>query len=236
VAEENKKRGYPKIARNNWFALREKFKQKVPGEVSANYVASTMGMTQASAQANILPPLRAFGLIEESGKPTELAYEWRDDEKYAQVCATLIENTYPQSIRDAFHSPDAPLKNVVSWFAREGKVGDSAATMHAKTYLMLLEADPAGGKETAPARAKPATKSSPGTTKPATSKLAKSTVLAEVNGSMPLPQQPPEHEKAHTFSPKIHIDVQIHISPESSADQIDKIFESMARHLKDFRS
>lgn len=31
--------------------------------------------------------------------------------------------------------------------------------------------------------------------------------------------------------PEVHIDIQIHISPESSAQQIDKIFESMAKHL-----
>lgn len=31
--------------------------------------------------------------------------------------------------------------------------------------------------------------------------------------------------------PALHIDIQIHISPESSAQQIDKIFESMAKHL-----
>lgn len=31
--------------------------------------------------------------------------------------------------------------------------------------------------------------------------------------------------------PEVHIDIQIHISPESSSDQIDKIFESMAKHL-----
>jgi Family of unknown function (DUF5343) len=31
--------------------------------------------------------------------------------------------------------------------------------------------------------------------------------------------------------PAVHIDIQIHISPESSAEQIDKIFESMAKHL-----
>jgi hypothetical protein len=31
--------------------------------------------------------------------------------------------------------------------------------------------------------------------------------------------------------PAIHIDIQIHISPESTAQQIDKIFESMAKHL-----
>ncbi|MCW3589017.1 hypothetical protein K6Y74_37430, partial [Burkholderia cenocepacia] len=47
-------------------------------------------------------------------------------------------------------------------------------------------------------------------------------------------RQPPPVGSA--FSPKLHIDVQIHISPESSAEQIDKIFESMAKHLKDFRS
>lgn len=31
--------------------------------------------------------------------------------------------------------------------------------------------------------------------------------------------------------PEVHIDIQIHISPESTAQQIDKIFESMAKHL-----
>ena len=33
------------------------------------------------------------------------------------------------------------------------------------------------------------------------------------------------------FNPCIHIDIQVHISPEASAEQIDKIFESMAKHL-----
>jgi hypothetical protein len=31
--------------------------------------------------------------------------------------------------------------------------------------------------------------------------------------------------------PEVHIDIQIHISPESTAEQIEKIFESMAKHL-----
>ena len=39
-----------------------------------------------------------------------------------------------------------------------------------------------------------------------------------------------------TFNPNLHIDIQIHISPESNAEQIDKIFESMAKHLKGFKS
>lgn len=36
---------------------------------------------------------------------------------------------------------------------------------------------------------------------------------------------------ANGTGPGLHIDIQIHISPESTPDQIDKIFESMAKHL-----
>jgi hypothetical protein len=36
---------------------------------------------------------------------------------------------------------------------------------------------------------------------------------------------------ARTGGPALHIDVQIHISPEASADQIEQIFSSMAKHL-----
>lgn len=42
--------------------------------------------------------------------------------------------------------------------------------------------------------------------------------------------QMPALPSAHG-GPEVHIDIQIHISPESSAQQIEKIFESMAKHL-----
>lgn len=44
------------------------------------------------------------------------------------------------------------------------------------------------------------------------------------------PQTPTESERS-TLGPALHIDIQIHISPESSADQIDKIFASMSKYL-----
>jgi hypothetical protein len=31
--------------------------------------------------------------------------------------------------------------------------------------------------------------------------------------------------------PSVHIDIQVHISPEANADQIEQIFASMAKHL-----
>ena len=38
-----------------------------------------------------------------------------------------------------------------------------------------------------------------------------------------------EIDKPNT--PSIHIDLQIHISPEATPEQIDQIFSSMKRHL-----
>ena len=35
------------------------------------------------------------------------------------------------------------------------------------------------------------------------------------------------------MTPELHIDIQIHISPQSTDTQIEKVFESMAKHLKE---
>jgi hypothetical protein len=45
-----------------------------------------------------------------------------------------------------------------------------------------------------------------------------------------VPPQTPLISHSHS-GPAVHIDIQIHISPESTAQQIDKIFESMSKHL-----
>jgi hypothetical protein len=242
VAEDNKKRGYPKIAKGSWFGLRDKFKQRIPSDVSPSYIATALNMTTESAKANVIAPLRTLGLVDDNNKPTDLALHWRDDDTYAEVCATIIKSTYPSELHDLFHTPNADPKRVAAWFARQGGVGEVAATMYARTYLMLLEADLEKAKETIPTKAKSASKSSPAHAKVVPPKPARSPALAAANGTagdapqQQQQQQPQAGERGNAFSPKLHIDVQIHISPDSSPEQIDKIFESMARHLKDFRS
>lgn len=242
MAEDNKKRGYPGIARNTWFTLREKFKQKVPGEVTPAYLAATLNMSPGSASANVLPSLRTFGLINDAGKPSDLAFAWRDDEKYASVCEQLVKSTYPTGLHDAF--PDvanAPMNRVTAWFAHDTKAGGSAAVKYARVYLMLLEGD-LGKANEKPAKEKATTRAV--ATPKASSKTAKAPA-AQVPPANPGPTEHSHHQQhqqqqhppgGSAFSPKLHIDVQIHISPESSPEQIDKIFESMAKHLKDFRT
>lgn len=228
MAEE--KKSYPKIPRNNWFLLREKFKQRTPEKVSPSYVATALRMSEASANANIIAPLKTFGLIDNENKPTDLAYDWRDDTKYAEVCKQIFESVYPQELRDIFHdSQNLDIKALESWFARNAKVGQSAARYYAATFALLLEADLSKAKE------QKALKSKNGTEKPKTAKTPAPT--KKVTQLLEKPSLPPESIETHstggklTFSPKLHVDIQIHISPDSSPEQIEKIFESMAKHL-----
>lgn len=235
---DEKKKGYPKIPRNNWFLLRDRFKQRTPERVSPSYVASALSMGEASASANIIPPLRAFGLIDEAGKPSDLAYDWRDDSKYAEVCKQILEGTYPRELMDLYHDASTPAKNIEGWFARDAKVGQAAARAYAATYLMLLEADLTKAKEQNGSKAKAGNPTDRPARAPAPAKAAKAVVAAATPNAAEAVKPAAEHTGTSDdggarrgFSPKLHVDIQIHISPDSSPEQIDKIFESMAKHL-----
>lgn len=229
----DEKKSYPKIPRNNWFLLRDKFKQRTPEKVSPSYVATALGMSEASASANIIPPLKTFGLIGEDNKPTDLAYDWRDDSKYAEVCEKIFDKVYPQELRDILHDPqNIDSKAVEAWFARDAKVGQAAARAYGATFAMLLEADVSKAKEQKASKPKNGA-DRPKAAKPAAA--AKKVAPTAVEKAAPAqPQAAPDtHSGAgkSTFTPKLHVDIQIHISPDSSPEQIEKIFESMAKHL-----
>lgn len=229
-----KKISYPKIPRNNWFLLRDRFKQRTPERVSPSYVATALNMSEASASANIIPPLRTFGLIDDEGKPTDLAYDWRDDSKYAEVCKTIFESVYPQELRDIFHDPDnIDSVGISGWFARQTKSGEAAAKKSAAAYVMLFEADLSKAKDLKTAKPNNGGEKT-GTVKSSLAKRAapNPSTKKTVTGQIP-PAKPNSDENSGkvAFGPKLHIDIQIHISPDSSPEQIEKIFESMAKHL-----
>lgn len=230
----DEKKSYPKIPRNNWFLLRDKFKQRTPERVSPSYVATALGMSEASASANIIPPLKTFGLVGDEGKPTELAFDWRDDEKYPMVCKTIFGSVYPQELRDLFHDPtNIEVGKIESWFARQTKSGEAAAKKSAATYVMLLEADLSKAKA---AKESKASKQNGGTDRKTMKPQAQKAAASHVTKKREHSETPLAHEKSDVegksaFSPNLHVDIQIHISPDSSPEQIDKIFESMAKHL-----
>jgi len=109
-------KSFPKIAGSNWWKLRNLFKQKVPVVVTTTYLSSALSMTETSAQGNIINPFKKLGILDEAGKPTDLAYDWRDDSKYPAVCQTLLDNTYPQEIRDLYSTAESDPAAIISWF------------------------------------------------------------------------------------------------------------------------
>ena len=216
---------YPKISKRIWFLLRDRLKKTIPSVISTTYVVATSPMEEASARSNVIKPLRELGLVDDKDVPTALASRWRHDDEYAAVCHEIRQTVYPQNLIEAFPNVDSNNKDAIkNWFMKTGKVGEAAARMYTETYVLLSQASLEQVEERTSTKA--ATRKS--TTGAKVIKAAPT--LKPAQQEVPPAQQAPEHN-AHKRFPAIHIDVQVHISPDTSPEQIDRIFESMSKHL-----
>lgn len=224
---------YPKISRRNWWLLRERFKKSVPTAVTPTFVNSVSPMADASARANVILPLRELGLLDDAWKPTKLAERWRHDDEYGAVCHEIRAFIYPPELVEAFPDPDASRREAIkSWFMKVGHVGESAARMYTDTYLLLSEADPSKADVKSSASSNGGVSAKKAKAESARTRVAPSSKSAPT----PLPSSPPPPPPAASAKrlPAVHIDVQVHISPDTPPEQIDRIFESMAKHLGGF--
>lgn len=223
---ENTKSTYPLMPISHWWALRNKFKQSIPSVVTANYVASVLDMNTQSARNNILPTLRQVGIIDQEGKTTDRAKRWRDDEQYPKVCAEIRKATYPQELLEAIPDTTSGRGAAERWFANHTGAGQVAVRKMTSFYLLLCEADPQKKDE----KAVTSGKSTKGKT---VAKRVQSTSNAKI-----------EHKAVHSATPAIasnvsavdsipsvNINIQIHISADATTNQIEQIFQSMAKHI-----
>ncbi|MCX7193795.1 MAG: DUF5343 domain-containing protein [Proteobacteria bacterium] len=225
---------YPKISRKIWWLLRDKLKKSVPSAITTTFVTAMSSMKDASAKSNVLVPLRDLGLIDENGKPTELAERWRHDDDYEQVCHEIRSNVYPKELIEAFSEADSTQKDAIkTWFMKAGQVGEIAAKMYTETYILLTEADFTKSDDKTSNNPAPRTSGATQKTKPtrqAQKSIATPVAATSTEQSTSIVESPHHPRRL----PAIHIDVQVHISPDTSPDQIDRIFESMAKHLGGF--
>lgn len=89
-----------------------------------------------------------------------------------------------------------------------------ARTRAAIENFLVYFGDPSSWKSSVQTRASRTTKVTPSVAK---SKSGKSEEAARREGT--------------PWQPSVHIDLQIHISPEAKPEQIDQIFESISRHI-----
>jgi hypothetical protein len=185
-------------------------------------------MTPQSATVNVIRPLRAVGLIDEENRPTERARHWRDDNQYADVCNEIRHAVYPEELLDLFPGPEVDRSQAERWFANHTGQGQTAVQHMARFFALLTRADPSESERTpSDPREKKDGPKPKRSQRPTEAKALDSEAAKELAPAISAAQ--PSYA---TRRPSLHIDIQIHISPESSAEQIDHIFASMAKHLK----
>lgn len=181
----------------------------IPPKLTVAYLKG-LGFT-SSNDASLITVLKFIGLVDGSNVPTPIWSEYRGKHHRA-VLGRAIKQGYAELF--AIY-PDANTRSVADIthvFSTSSTAGEQVVSKTVSTFKALVdEADfgPAGTEVDAQA-----------------SLQAGPLHVAAAAHAPPLPKgNGPSHH------PAVHIDVQIHISPESSAEQIDKIFESMAKHL-----
>ncbi|HPG92840.1 MAG TPA: DUF5343 domain-containing protein [Clostridia bacterium] len=209
---------FPKITEKTWWGLREKFLKSIPSELTTAYLQSALGYkTDSSAKNNAITPLKQIGFIDDNNKTTQRSKDWRLDEKYTQVCNDILKDVYPQNMLELFPDANADREEVKRYFLAQG-LGESAVNNSTIFFMLLRNPQIKTIEELKKSNPKSAIIKSNKT--PKKDKIGieqKNTVVAQ--------------KTIDISSPNLHIDIQIHIASDTSPDQIDKIFESMAKHL-----
>jgi hypothetical protein len=218
---EEKRTTFPMLPVSQWWRIRSLFKRSIPGIVTDSYLVAALNIKQVSAQTNIIPSLRLLKLIDDTGKTTALAKDWRDDQKYPEVCQKLREEIYPKELFDAFPNPLNDRDGVKRWFAHITGNGETAVKKIVALFFVLVEAKPDVDQIK-----EPRTKNSEKNISKKKDSSRKKNDKPKENFEAVMPET-----KQNKRDPEVCINLQIHISPDATADQIDKIFESIAKHL-----
>lgn len=226
MAENNL--AFPKIPEKNWWVIRAQFVKTLPSSVTPNYLQNLLNLTSEKSATNLLSPLKQMGIIDADNRPTSRANDWRTD-KYNDVCTEIVREVYPQELKDLFMGPNMDREGCKSWFLRTAKLGAGTAAQCAATYVLLNTPIEDVEEEVKQARASQKPKKSQNS-----NVVNKPIANPETNvtrSDSPTKNNVDIGHGVPPVQPSIHIDLQIHISPEATAGQIDSIFASVAKHL-----
>ena len=179
-----------------------------PEKASSKWLKSS-GYT-SSNDVSMVNVLEYIGFVDSSRVPTEAWQEFRDQGKSKHVLALRIRESYSRLFD---HFPDAEKRSpedLSNFFRANTTLGDRAISLMVRTFEVLCSM---ADFSAALGNGASASKSGNG--------ASSSSVTPLVN--------PPQTVESPT--PTLHIDFQVHIAADAPPEQIDKIFESMAKHL-----
>lgn len=165
---------------------------------------------KSSNDATLLGVIKLVGLVDGSGVPTSAWSSYRGT-NHKRVLGEAIRVGYAELFAvypDAWQRNTADVEHV---FSTSSSAGKQVIAKTVATFKALCEC-----AEFAPADEQQGPSMHTGPLHVPVSTVSAGTAQSMSQGRL---------------VPSIHIDVQVHISPEASADQIDQIFKSMAKHL-----
>lgn len=181
----------------------------IPSKATVQWL-KTIGF-KSSNDASLLGMLKAVGLVDSSNVPTPTWSNYRGA-KHREVLGEAIQRGYAELFAvyaDAWQRSNSDLEHV---FATSTTAGKQVISKTVASFKALCECADFG------VAGEPSNQSIH-TTSPLHSPVVDSSGSTQAFAT---------HAKA---APSIHIDLQIHVSPEATPEQIDQIFKSMAKHL-----
>ncbi|NWG54144.1 MAG: DUF5343 domain-containing protein [Hydrogenophilaceae bacterium] len=209
---EGEKRPFPQLPATVWWGLRDKFKRSIPNAVTETFLAVELNVQPAAAKF-YLTELKRLGLLDDDGKPRDVAKKWRMDDTYREASDEMLHAAYPRELIDAAPPSDGDREKAVRWFMTVGDLGEGAARNKAATYFMIGASEP---PDEAP-RARTA-----GSERPRRAASDAPPSSRREPGKLPVEKQQ---------LPPLNVNVQIHISADANNEQIESIFANMKKYL-----
>lgn len=180
----------------------------VPAKATAAWLKS-IGFT-SSNDTTLLPLLKFIGLCDQSGSPGEHWKQYRGSH-HGTILAQTIREGYTELFGINPQAQQQADSDLTSFFTTRSKAGKQVISKTVTTFKTLCSK--ADFQSPLP--------STPDTIAPPTQ--------VHQEHKAPAPAAIIANPKYPT--PEVHIDIQIHISPEATPAQIDQIFKSMSKHL-----
>ena len=209
---------FPQLPGTVWKGVWGIFRKSATRKLDENVLAAELNV-QTTAARQYINELGRLNIIDGNGSPTDLAARWRQDGDDPEIILEILKGAYPSALLELAPPDSLDRDKIVRWFLGQN-LGEGAAKNKAATYMRIAAgvsaAEPAkqqnGSSEQAAVRRK-------GAAKP------------RANPVQPIAKQDQEPPLRRAEKPDLNINIQIHISADASAEQIDAIFAGMKKYF-----
>jgi hypothetical protein len=180
----------------------------VPPNVTMKWLG-TIGY-KSSNDRKILSVIRQIGFIDDTNNPTEKWKKFRGA-NYKKVLAEGIREGYSELYEIYPDAQNCGNDDLESFFTSNSSSGKQVINATINTFKVLCGLADFSSTVIA-----------------GTKSTAKIGVPVSLEANVPNGHT---KEMGQDFTPKLHIDIQIHISPDTTPQKIEQIFKSMAKHI-----